>query len=473
MDLTVLFLAVPSLSAALSPSSTQLLWISDIYGFMVAGWLITMGTLGDRIGRRRLLLIGAAVFGATSVVAAFAPTAEALIASRAVLGLAGATVAPSTLSLIRNMFVDPEERTFAIGIWVTAFSVGGVLGPLVGGVLLEYFWWGSVFLMAVPIMVLVLVLGPRLLPEFRDPDAGRLDLTSAALSLGAVLGVIYGIKRMAVDGPVAAAILAIAAGAALGVVFVRRQARLADPLIDLRLFRDRAFSVALATYLLGVFVLFGLSLLTAQYFQSVLGLSPMEAGLWTLPSASGFVVGSLAAPRLLRRFRPATLMAAGMLLSAAGFLPLLLVRGDSGLFLVVGGMTLMALSMAPVVTLATDLIVGAAPPERAGAAGAISETSAEFGGALSIAIIGSIATAVYRGGMVGAAAVVPPAVLDAARSTVAAAVDVARALPADQAALLLATAFESFAGAIRLVAMIGIGICLATAAMIVGVLRRA
>jgi DHA2 family multidrug resistance protein-like MFS transporter len=339
-------------------------------------------------------------------------------------------------------------------------------------VLLEYFWWGSVFLMAVPIMVLVLVLGPRLLPEFRDPHAGRLDLTSAALSLGAVLGVIYGIKRMAVDGPVVAAVTAIAAGAALAAVFVRRQARLADPLIDLRLFRDRAFSVALATYLLGVFVLFGLSLLTAQYFQSVLGLSPMQAGLWTLPSASGFVVGSLAAPRLLRRFRPATLMAAGMLLSAVGFLPLLLVRGDSGLLLVVGGMTLMALSMAPVVTLATDLIVGAAPPERAGAAGAISETSAEFGGALSIAIIGSIATAVYRGGMSGAAFVVPPPMLDAARSTVAAAVDVARALPADQAGPLLATAFESFAGAIRLVAMIGIGICLATAAMIVGVLRR-
>src|SRR5688572_19152014 len=200
MDLTVLFLAVPSISADLAPSSTQLLWISDIYGFMVAGWLITMGTLGDRIGRRRLLLIGAACFGLTSILAAFASTAETLIAARALLGVAGATVAPSTLSLIRNMFHDSSQRTFAIGVWVTSFSVGGVIGPLLGGILLQYFWWGSVFLLAVPVMILVLMLGPRLLPEFRDPDAGRIDILSAALSLGAVLGVIYGIKRLAADG---------------------------------------------------------------------------------------------------------------------------------------------------------------------------------------------------------------------------------------------------------------------------------
>src|SRR5687768_5332864 len=251
MDLTVLNLAVPHLSADLKPTSAQLLWILDIYGFLVAGSLITMGTLGDRIGRRRLLMIGAAAFGVASVIAAFANSAEMLIAARALLGVAGATLAPSTLSLIRNMFLDPNQRTFAIGVWVTSYSVGGAIGPLLGGILLEYFWWGSVFLLGVPVMLLLLVLGPVLLPEYRDPKAGRLDLLSAALSLAAVLSVIYGLKRIAEDGPGWLPVLSIVTGLGLGLLFLRRQRRLADPLIDLRLFRVPAFSASLVTYTLG------------------------------------------------------------------------------------------------------------------------------------------------------------------------------------------------------------------------------
>src|SRR5688500_7099676 len=240
MDLTVLHLAVPHLSADLKPSSAQLLWIADIYGFMVAGALITMGTLGDRIGRRRLLMIGAAAFALTSILAAFSTSPEMLIAARALLGLAGATVAPSTLSLIRNMFHDDQQRTFAIGVWITAYSLGGAVGPLLGGLLLEFFWWGSVFLLAVPVMALLLVLGPVLLPEFRDPEAGRLDLFSAALSLVAVLAVIYGLKQFAQDGAGWLPALSVAAGLAVGIAFVRRQRTLADPLIDLQLFRAPA-----------------------------------------------------------------------------------------------------------------------------------------------------------------------------------------------------------------------------------------
>jgi DHA2 family multidrug resistance protein-like MFS transporter len=197
MDLTVLHLAVPAISEDLQPSSAQLLWIIDIYGFLVAGSLITMGTLGDRIGRRRLLMIGAGAFGVVSVLAALSTSAEMLIATRALLGLAGATLAPSTLSLIRNMFLDPRQRTVAISIWITSFSVGGAIGPLLGGLVLEFFWWGAVFLLAVPVMVALLALGPRFLPEYRDPEAGRLDLTSAALSLAAVLAVIFGLKQIA------------------------------------------------------------------------------------------------------------------------------------------------------------------------------------------------------------------------------------------------------------------------------------
>src|SRR5918995_1129543 len=222
MDLTVLNLAVPALTQDLEPSSTQLLWILDIYGFLVAGSLITMGTLGDRIGRRRLLLIGAAAFGVASIVAAFSTSAEMLIVTRALLGLAGATLAPSTLSLIRNMFLDPGQRTTAIGVWITSYSVGGAIGPLLGGVLLEYFWWGSVFLIGVPVMVLLLAVGPVLLPEYRDPTTGLPDLSSALLSLAAVLLVIYGLKRIAEHGVGWVPVTATLAGVAIGAVFVRR-----------------------------------------------------------------------------------------------------------------------------------------------------------------------------------------------------------------------------------------------------------
>jgi DHA2 family multidrug resistance protein-like MFS transporter len=235
MDLTVLNLAVPRLSADLRPSSAQLLWIVDIYGFTLAGSLITMGALGDRIGRRRLLLAGAAAFGLASVLAAFSASAGMLIAARAVLGVAGATLAPSTLSLIRNMFLEPKQRKLAVSVWITSFSAGGAIGPLLGGVLLRWFWWGSVFLLAVPVMALLLVLGPVLLPEFRDPRPGRLDLLSAALSLAAVLAVIYGLKQLALAGGVWLPVLSVLVGLALGVVFVRRQQRLSDPLLDLRL----------------------------------------------------------------------------------------------------------------------------------------------------------------------------------------------------------------------------------------------
>src|SRR4029450_12854250 len=196
----VLHLAVPALSEDLRPSSAQLLWITDIYGFMVAGFLVTMGTLGDRLGRRRLLLVGGAAFGVVSVIAAFSTSAEMLIASRALLGIAGATLAPATLSLIFSMFADPGQRQVAIGIWITSFSAGGALGPVLGGVMLEHFWWGSVFLLAVPVMALLLLLGPRVLPEFRAANAGRLDLPSVALSLAAVLTVIFGVKQVAQDG---------------------------------------------------------------------------------------------------------------------------------------------------------------------------------------------------------------------------------------------------------------------------------
>jgi DHA2 family multidrug resistance protein-like MFS transporter len=472
MDLTVLNLAVPKLSEDLQPSSAQLLWIVDIYGFLVAGLLVTMGTLGDRIGRRRLLLAGAAAFAVASVLAAWSTSAGMLIAARALLGVAGATLAPSTLSLIRNMFADPRQRTVAVSVWITSFAVGGAVGPLVGGVLLEWFWWGSVFLVAVPVMALLLVLGPRLLPEFRDPAAGRLDLGSAALSLTAVLAAIYGLKQLAQDGPGWLAVGCMLAGLLVGVGFVRRQRRLADPLIDVRLLGNRAFSAALTTNLLSFFVGFGALLFTAQYLQLVLGLSPLEAGLWSLPSSAGFILGSMATPLLVRRAAPVAVMAAGLALAAVGFGLLTQLPPSSGLPLLVTGSVIFSLALAPVDTLATDLAVGAAPPERAGAASAITETSAEFGGALGIAILGVIGTAVYRAQMAEAVpAGVPDQAAAAARDTLGGAVAVAGQLPERVGAALLEVAREAFTQGLHLAAAVSAAASLAFAILVVVLLR--
>jgi DHA2 family multidrug resistance protein-like MFS transporter len=473
MDLTVLNLAVPSLSADLQPSSTQLLWIIDIYGFLVAGSLITMGTLGDRIGRRRLLMIGAAAFGIASILAAFSTSAGMLIAMRALLGVAGATLAPSTLSLIRNMFHDPAERTVAISIWISSYSAGAAIGPLVGGLLLENFWWGSVFLVSVPVMVLLLALAPVLLPEFRDPEAGRLDLTSAGLSLAAVLPVIYGLKQIAVDGLSWPSVLFIAVGLAAGVGFIRRQKALSTPLIDLRLFRSPTFSAALSIYMLGTLVAFGVFVFIAQYLQLVLGLSPLRAGIWTVPFALAFVVGSMLTPAVARRLRPTSVVIAGLFVAAIGFIMLTQVDSVSGLALLVAGFVVFSLGLAPVFTLATDIVIGNAPPERAGAAAALSETGSEFGGALGIAVLGSIGTAVYRGTLGQAAPPgTPPEAWEIARDTLGAALAVAERLPRDFGAALAATAREAFASSLQLTSAVAAAIVIVTAILAVLMFRR-
>lgn len=472
MDLTVLHLAVPSLSEALKPSSAQLLWIVDIYGFLVAGSLITMGTLGDRIGRRRLLLTGAATFGLASMLAAFSTSAGMLIVSRAIMGVAGATLAPSTLSLIFNMFRDPRQRSAAIGIWITSFSVGGAIGPLLGGVLLEYFWWGSVFLLALPVMALLLLLGPRLLPEFRDPAAGRLDPSSAAMSLTAILALIYGLKETVQDGfgPQPAGV--ILAGLGIGLLFLRRQASLDDPLIDLRLFRIPTFGVSLITNMLAVFISVGYFLFVAQYLQLVLGLSPLHAGLWSLPSSVGFIVGSNLAPRFVHRVRPETILGAALALAALALGLLTQVTGSSGLALVVLASVVISLALSPVFTLTTELIVGSAPPEKAGAASGISETGAELGGALGIAILGSIGTALYRSQVAGAIpAGVPSQAAKAALDTLGGAAIVAKQLPAPLGQALLDVARQAFVQGLHLAAAISAAVAIAAAILVVVVLR--
>lgn len=474
MDLTVLNLAVPHITADLKPSATQLLWIVDIYGFVIAGVLITMGTLGDRIGRRKLLLIGAACFGVTSVLAAFSTTAEMLIVARALLGVSAATLAPSTLSLISNMFPDPKERTFAIGVWISSFSAGGAIGPLIGGLLLTWFWWGSVFLIAVPVMILLLVVGPFLLPEYRNETAGRIDLVSAALSLVAVLATIYGIKHIAVAGADWQALAAIMAGILICAVFIVRQQKLHEPLIDLALFSSRAFTVSLGIYILGVFAAFGTFMLTAQYMQLVLGLSPLAAGLWTAPSAVGFILGSMLTPALVGRLRPAHVMAAGYGVTAVGFLMLAQSASIGSLWLLVAGYFVMSLGLAPIFTLSTDLIVGSVPPERAGVASGVAETSSEFGGALGIAILGSVVTAIYASSMSGIdLGSLSGAAAQATRETIGGAVVEAARLGGTAGDLLLLEAREAYAFAFQVVNIICAVVAVLAGFVAVVVLGRA
>lgn len=460
LELTVTNLALPAIGKDLGAGSTQLLWIVDIYAFLLSGSLITMGALGDRLGRRRLLLLGATGYGLASVLAAYAPNTGGLIAARALMGLAGATLMPTILALITIMFTQPRQRGVAIGVIVASVSGGTAIGPLVGGWLLERFWWGSAFLLAVPFMVLLLALGPRLLPEHRDPAAGRLDVISAVLSLGAVLPVVYGLKQIAAEGLGVTSAGAVLVGVAVAVVFVLRQRRLVVPLVDLKLFASRPFSVAAATLALGIFVLWGSSYALAQYLQLVHGLSPLEAGLWTAPSAIGVIVGSTLAPRIVRRVRPAVVIGAGLSLSAAGYVVLTQTQGAEGLAVLVTGAVIVSAGLGPMMALATDLVVGSAPPDKAGAAAAISSTAPQIGGALGIALLGSVITAVYRIDL--SAANVP----QAARDSLAAAV----ALP-DRLGVLEA-ARAAFVHGFHVTAWISAGLMAAIAYLVVTLLRK-
>ncbi|MEV5560534.1 MFS transporter [Nonomuraea wenchangensis] len=441
LDLTVLHLALPRLTADLGASSTQLLWIGDVYGFALAGLLVTMGNLGDRIGRKRLLLIGAAAFGAASALTAYAPNPELLIAARVLLGVAGATIMPSTLSIVRNVFTEPRERTAAVGVWSGMSAVGFAVGPVVGGLLLDHFWWGSVFLINVPIMLLVLAGGAIVLPESRNPEAARLDLLSAALSTTGVIAVIWAIKEAAHQGLGHPEVLvAGAGGVALLGLFAWRQARLPEPLIDVRLFARRAFSASILTNLLAIFAMSAMMLMFAWYLQLVLGWSPLQAGLAQLPGGLGGAVGGVLAAGLIRRIGRGGVVALGLAMQAGTFLYYSTLGLELTYVTLLPAMVIGGVGVGFAFTVNNDNVLATAPRERAGAAAAVSETAFELGAALGIAILGTVLTSAYRAnlelpaGMAGGAA----------GESIAGAAHMAAALPAEQAGPLMLAAREAF-----------------------------
>ncbi|KRE76306.1 MFS transporter [Arthrobacter sp. Soil763] len=478
VDNTALTFALPAIASSLDATGVQLLWIVDAYPLVLAGLLVAMGSLGDRIGRRRLLFIGSTGFAAVSAVTAFAPAAEWLIAGRAGLGFFGAMLMPSTLSLIRNIFPQPNRRRLAVAIWAAGFSGGAALGPIFGGWLVEHFWWGAVLLVAVPIILPLLVLGPTLIPESRDPNPGRVDAPSIALSLLAMIPAVYGIKLFATHGVAPEPLAALAAGLAAGYAFVRRQRALAasasaTPLLDLGLFANPVFSTAITANVLALFSYNGFILFLAQHLQLLEGQSPSESGLAMVPALVATVVAGLLVVPLVRRVRPGFVVAGGLLLSAAGYAVVALGDHSGGPGLLLGALLVLCLGVGAAETISNDLILGAAPAAKSGAASAISETGYEVGSLLGTAILGSILTASYQrnlqlpAGLAGA----PSNATAQAGETLAGASELAQALPAPLAEAVMTAARAAFDSGVHITAAIAFAL-MAGAAVLAGVVLR-
>ncbi|MDH6432922.1 DHA2 family multidrug resistance protein-like MFS transporter [Streptomyces sp. SAI-144] len=457
VDATVLGLATPYISEDLEPTGTQLLWIGDVYSFVIAGLLVSMGSLGDRIGRKRILLLGATAFGAISVLNAYATTPELLILARALLGVAGATLMPATLALIRNLFHDPRERSLAVGIWGAAASAGTAIGPIVGGFLLEHFWWGSVFLINLPVMAVLVVVGIRFLPESRDPNPGPWDMAGVALSLVGVIGVVYAVKETAAHGITWEPVAAGALGAAALYAFVRRQLTLPAPLLDMRLFRNHGFSGAVLADLLTILGLSGLVFFLSQYLQLVQGRGPLEAGLAELPAAVGAVAAGLVAGTVARRYSVRAVVAGGLAAIGLALASLTLLDQSTGYPMLGAALLVVGVGAGFSFTVTADVILSSVPKEQAGAASAVSETAYELGAALGIAVLGSIVTGVYR------EFASPAGTPEGAHESLGGAVEAASGMSANSAQDLLASAREAFVDGLTLAAGAGAAVLLATA----------
>ncbi|MFJ8002270.1 MFS transporter [Streptomyces sp. NPDC096310] len=461
LDATVLHVAVPAVTADLRPSGVELLWIVDAYPLVCAALLILFGTLGDRVGRRRVLLTGYALFGVASALAAFADTPLILIAARALLGVGGAMIMPATLSILRAVFPDRRERAMAIGIWTAVAAVGAAVGPVLGGFLVEHFWWGSVFLVNIPLLALLMPLGRFVLPESKGVGDGPWDVLGALTAAAGVLGVVYGVKRLgAGEGPLGPMTLVpLCVGAALLVLFVRRQRRRTHPLIDVRMFARPTFSTSVGCIVLAMLALVGLELIAVQYLQLVLGLSPLQTGLRLLPLTFAAMAAGVTGSATLSRLGPRRMVAWGFVLTAAAVLLLVMMGQHDRPALLTTGFVLLGFGLQTTLFGAYESMLSEAPPEQAGGAAAIGETSYQLGAGMGIALLGSVMNAVYAPAMTSVKGV-PPGASTAAADSLGEAYQVATRLggPAGQA--LRTAARESFVHGLHVTLLVSVGLLL-------------
>ncbi|WP_187645793.1 MFS transporter [Streptomyces sp. TRM49041] len=396
MDGSVLYLAMPSITSAITPTTDQALWILDIYGFVVASLLIAFGNLGDRYGRLKFLLAGAVVFGAGSVGAALSPNPETLIVCRALMGLGGATLLPSGLAIISNIFLNPKQRAQAIGIFAATFAAGFAIGPIVGGLLLSRFDWGSVFLINIPVVILFLAFAPVLLKEVRETSPGRVDALSVVLSAVGILMTVYSIKSAAAEGFSGAQLAIGGVGLAVVVLFVRRQFTLEQPLLDLRLFRDRVFTVAILTGLLSLVAWAAAGYLGGVYLQSVLGYSVLTAALLAMPGAAVLTVTCIGTSAIVDRIGKRAALIASHFAMGTGLLLMLLTGVGGGVAAFIASTMIAGIGYGLSFSLVAETAVAAVPTERAGSAASIAEMSNELGNALGISLLGSLAAVCFR-----------------------------------------------------------------------------
>ncbi|WP_166982992.1 MFS transporter [Paramicrobacterium fandaimingii] len=472
VDNTILNFALPQISEALLPTGTQLLWIIDVYPLVLAGLLVSMGSLGDRVGRRKLLLIGAAGFGVVSIFAAYSPSAEALIAARAALGLFGATLMPSTLSLLRNLFVNREQRRLAVAIWGSAFAGGGALGPIAGGFLLEHFWWGSIFLLSVPVLLPLFILLPIVVRESKDPVDSPIDLLSALLVLLAMVPFVWSIKHAADAGIDALAIGVFVGAIVFGALFVRRQLRLQHPMLDVSLFRIPAFSGAIVINLLSIIAFVGGLFFITQHLQLVLGMSPMNAGLVLVPGLAVMITAGLLVVPIARRVRPSIVIACALVFSVLCYGSIAVQGGSVSALGIALAVVALGIGVGAAETVSNDLILANAPASKAGAASGLSETAYELGSVLGVATLGTVLTASYSNHIVIPAGV-SGADAAAAAETLGGAMKVAEQLPAKLGDALSQAAITAFSSGASITAWLGAGLVVVAIIVSLTTLRNA
>lgn len=466
LDNTVLNVAIPTLQREFDATATTLQWMIDAYILVFAGLLLTMGSLGDRFGRKRALQAGIVVFGLSSMLAAFAGSSAQLITSRALMGIGGALIMPSTLSIITNVF-PREERGKAIGIWAAVAGVGIGLGPLLGGYLLENFWWGSVFFINIPIAVVALAAGWFLVPESKDPDPSRLDIVGALLSTSAVSILVYAIIEAPAlgwtDGLVVSGFIV---GLLLLGAFVYWEMRIDHPMLNLDFFRNPRFSGGAGAISIGFFSLFGIIFGLTLYLQFVQGYTPLEAGLRMVPLALGMVVGAGSSHRLVAKLGTNKVVAMGLVILAGVLISMSLWDPETPYAVLGSSFFVMAFGMGNLMAPSTDAVMGAVPEANAGIASAMNDVTRMVAGAFGVAVTGSLINTAYQNRMTDAVAGLPAQAAEAAGDSVGAAVRIASNLAPEAAAGLADTAKNSFTDALGIAVMVSAGVALIGAVLI-------